>query len=550
NVFRFRYYTEAVGGEYRNDFRAPYNPFLAFAARSTSAHQAAFEVMRLEDIKPAVKSFPPDGGAAEHPVGSDELKKFYEEYLPRAGDGAAAPDGAGKFVPFEARSFSDGGVLDNSPFSFASDALPFRHADAPVDRKLIYIEPSPEHPEQEEESAERPDFFKNVLMALSTLPRYQTIVEDLVRVLERNRLIERVGHILSGLEDDLKWRREHDPEHDKRPRLHELLNDPERLRAWVVWKRSDISWGGYQRLCVAQVTDDLTLLVARAAGFDEDSDEFTAVRYLVRQWRADNYAVEPKGDEKFEAEFLLRFDLMWLVRRVKFVLQKINQLSCFDARAREVYEAAQGGNMQELWQKESRREAREALSEIKCRVARAFTGLRVSRGRLWSRAEDNVFRTFVAALGVSSADLLELLKQPTDRARRDYAKGLLGRPLGGEAAAHLHTAVRQLDEGVEKKRLEQLLAAPGGAATSGDAVKALTEKVRQELQRAINRARARCRKALDPQRRRAAAGRFDGMFRDALWYYYRHFDDYDLISYPILHATEVGDELEPVEVFR
>ncbi|MFL6255750.1 MAG: patatin-like protein [Pyrinomonadaceae bacterium] len=559
NVFRFRYYTKTVGGEYRNDFSSPYNPFLAFAARSTSAHQAAFEVMRFNDIKPAVKNFPPDGGAVEYPVGSDHLKKFYEEYLPRAGgdDGAATADGAGRQVVFEERSFSDGGVLDNSPFSFASDALPFRHADAPVDRKLIYIEPSPEHPEDEDEFAQRPDFFKNALMALTTLPRYQTIVEDLVRVLGRNRLIERVGHILNGLEDDLKWRREHDPNYKYPPSLRELLDDPVRLRKWAEGKRSDISWGGYQRLRVAEVTDDLTLLVARAAGFDEDSDEFTAVRYLVRQWRTDNYAVEPQHGEKYEAEFLLRFDLMWLVRRVKFVLQKINQLSCFDERAREVHEAAQGGGTQELWQEASRREAREALSEIKRRVARAFTGLRVARNRLWSRAADNIFRTFVAALGVSSADLLELLKEPTDKARRDYAKELLRRPLGAEALTQLRAAVDKLDAGEEKKRLEQLLAAPGSAPASEDAVKALTEKVWQELQRAINRARARCKKALDPSQPRAtvkhgraAPSRFDGVLRYTLWYYYRHFDDYDLISYPILHATEVGDELDPVEVFR
>lgn len=556
NVFRFRYYTKTVGGEYRNDFLSPYNPFLAFAARSTSAHQAAFEVMRFDDIKPAVKNFPLDGGPVEYPVGSDELKKFYEEYLPRAGggNGAATEDGAGRQVLFEERSFSDGGVLDNSPFSFASDALPFRHADAPVDRKLIYIEPSPEHPEDEDESAQRPDFFKNALMALTTLPRYQTIVEDLVRVLGRNRLIERVSHILNGLEDDLKWKKEHGYKYP--PSLRDLLDDPVKLREWAEGKRSDISWGGYQRLRVAEVTDDLTLLVTRAAGFDEDSDEFTAVRYLVRQWRADNYAVEPKHGEKYEAEFLLRFDLMWLVRRVKFVLQKINQISCFDERAREVHEAAQGEDTPELWQKESRREAREALSEIKRRVARAFTGLRVARNSLWSRAEDNVFRSFVAALGVSSADLLKLLREPTDKARREYAKELLGRPLGAEALTNLRAAVPLLDEGVEKKRLEQLLAAPGSAATSEDAVKALTEKVRQELQRAINRARARCKNALNPSRRvtaghgRDAASRFDGVFRGTLWYYYRHFDDYDLISYPILHATEVGDEMDPVEVFR
>src|SRR5262249_1612435 len=36
----------------------------------------------------------------------------------------------------------------------------------------------------------------------------------------------------------------------------------------------------------------------------------------------------------------------------------------------------------------------------------------------------------------------------------------------------------------------------------------------------------------------------------ATWYYYDYFDDYDMIAHPILYATEVGDELDQIEVFR
>src|SRR6185369_13627970 len=49
-----------------------------------------------------------------------------------------------------------------------------------------------------------PSFLKNTLDALITLPRDETIREDLQRVIERNRLIERVQEITSHVGDDVR----------------------------------------------------------------------------------------------------------------------------------------------------------------------------------------------------------------------------------------------------------------------------------------------------------------------------------------------------------
>lgn len=43
------------------------------------------------------------------------------------------------------------------------------------------------------------------MAGLSSLPRYETIVEDLTRLLERNRLVERLDHIMRGMEKDLTY---------------------------------------------------------------------------------------------------------------------------------------------------------------------------------------------------------------------------------------------------------------------------------------------------------------------------------------------------------
>src|SRR5205823_6225032 len=69
-------------------------------------------------------------------------------------------------------------------------------------------EPSPQHPEDEPIDAQRPNAIENVMAAALTLPRYETIREDLQQVLEHNRVVQRIADILRGLElDDRRARK-------------------------------------------------------------------------------------------------------------------------------------------------------------------------------------------------------------------------------------------------------------------------------------------------------------------------------------------------------
>jgi len=76
-----------------------------------------------------------------------------------------------------------------------------------VDRKLVYVEPTRERPEFEDDANEKPDAIQNALTALSTLPSYQWIRDDIRRVLDRNVLLKQVERILKGLEQDFDQRR-------------------------------------------------------------------------------------------------------------------------------------------------------------------------------------------------------------------------------------------------------------------------------------------------------------------------------------------------------
>jgi patatin-related protein len=525
NVFRFRYRSLHASDIEQNDLGSQYNAFLAFAARATSAHQAAFAPVNLGDAARILQKYALTG---EFPTDDKALRIFYQDYLLKQADkGADTPDDLDQLArAFSNIWFVDGGTLDNKPFSFVIDELPQRHADTFVDRKLLYVEPAPEHLKQMRAQKERPRIVQNAFAGLSSLPRYETIVEDLTRLLERNRLIERIDHIMRGMDQDLIGMPPKPPR--TRDQLLQILGDREALLEWM--RSKGTPWGSYQRLRVAEVTDDLTLLVARAAGFSEESDEFLAIRYLVRHWRDSNYDPHMDDGKRSQVEFLIEFDLAWAIRRIHFVLQKLNDLADPD-QARRIAGVPRGQQESEVWPVEDGdvREFRMAIRDLRGELNAALVNLRGERRKLWTRDDTNPFRSSISSLEISSKDLLELLREPTDKKRRDKAEAILNKPLESppENALNLRT--------------------------KSDAVGALTENVKQKLKKVIDTARHRCSRALRPPENKAETAfpsRWNLFLRETLWYYYVNFDDFDQISHPLLYANGVGEETDIIDIFR
>ena len=318
NVFRFHYSTEeAAGGQNVNDFVLRNNPFLAFAARCTSAFPFAFEPMRLDDIEKVVDA---PTFKKKYKYAPALWKDFYKDYLPTDQD---KESGKQHHVEFEKRSFGDGGYLDNKPFSYVTETLKRRRADLPVDRKLIYIEPAPEHPSEKDIDV-RPDALQNVAAALLTLPRYETIREDLQLIMDRNRMIERVGAIMNHIR------------HVTRRSLTEVqswqLDGPK----WANLYLSDevLDWYGpgyaaYHQLRVASVLDDLGSGLIRAMGFEENSDLAHTFRHKILEgWREAYYRTDPKVEDqrKSENDLLFRLDISWRIRRLQFMQNVIDSL--------------------------------------------------------------------------------------------------------------------------------------------------------------------------------------------------------------------------------
>jgi len=295
NVFHFRHPSPAASDG--TDFALQDNPFLAFAARCTSAFPFAFEPMAFSDVFPIVRSAGAHRQATYCDPHTTQWQRYYTEYL--------GGDNRDRFsIAFEQRAFGDGAYLDNKPFSYAIDTMLTRHAELPVARKLVYVEPSPEHfcalP------AARPDAIDNSIAALITLPRYETIREDLERVVERNLRVERLQHVVDDIETYLAA-----PESGAAP------------DQWLSGVPRAQQFGGgyvlYERLKVASVADALVDTVAAALGIDVRSGSASAMRLLAAAWRKSRYPSEPD-----RRQFLLDFDVAYRLRRLRHLRRRIN----------------------------------------------------------------------------------------------------------------------------------------------------------------------------------------------------------------------------------
>jgi patatin-related protein len=589
NLFHFTYTTldESAGRPASNDFIRQNNPFLAFAARCTSAHPAAFNTMSLGDIGPVLQSSKDEFSEIPIDPATKEWEKFYADYLrPQFADGQETPDEEARkkahenlVKEFLKRNFNDGGVLDNQPFGPTLETLPLHAADKPVTRKLVYIEPAPEHPEQRAEREGPPDFVENAWLSLSTLPRYEPIREHLQKVLERNRLVERIQHITKDMKQAVKLRYKGNP--------LPPLTPEEFSRADIVdmMERNGDAWGGYQMLRVAEVTDDITLLIARLAGFDEQSDEFRAIRFIVRYWRMAHYSPwkEDRPKEKLnirdtgdlwakhlgvkqrltENMFLMQFDLIWRLRRLRFVLSKIDDIACFDARSDETVRDAEVENPDKV--KANPDIFRAALVDLKKDLSQVYRRLRFRRHRFWSGHLNGSSTTPAKASDMSGLKAALTAQEPLAEGKKWLNKNyplsnqadsmqeqrdavlleLVGekiKGLGINSGQMLSLLDKFSSEEERDDKIEEIVWRIGD-----DKFQAFADALELALDDMIRAAASRCDKILNDEIQGTPE---EKMVRRVASYYYRYFDNYDVITHPILYATEVGEEIDFIEVFR
>jgi patatin-related protein len=534
-VFHFSHATENADRELSDDFVKDNNPFLAFAARSTSSFPFAFEPIKIEDVSDFL------GKQAYTELGL-KWNKFYTDYQNQQNDS------------FDSHSFGDGGYLDNKPFSYITKTLMERRSDTPVDRRLFYIEPAPQKVSVSSPGqSKRPDAIENVAAALVNLPRYETIREDLLQIKDRNDLIQRRNNLLLKIE--------------------QARGGTEELKKWLstglLWsdqyldnliEQYGFGYAAYYELRVADTLDDLALTFSRNLRLQENSDEAQALRQILEEWRKQFYTSNSghTNGHYSENDLLFRLDLQWRIRRLYFILRSIDdillgiktflpdhpdrQLSGQDGgklaqeleyqrQAKQVVEKS--GSVWEIPDTKTLQNYETALLWIKRYFNKAFAKIREGRHQLQAVGLDQSYK-------ISSEFI------PYQDALQNFVNVQPGS----------FTGILK-DRDCLQSAVQAIEAVTMAMSARDDGTKAGSVGYLRQVSTEVA---AMCREALAdmdysgavPQPRfppPEVPGPVLQSVRACLSFYYNYFDYFDMLTFPITYATPIG-ESDVVEVYR
>lgn len=195
HVFPFAYRTDpSCHIRQVNHFSGRFDSMLAFAARCTSSIPPAFEPVTIRDIKQYLEEHSPaDLKQWDNNLAINNDNNWQELFF-------GAYVGADTATNLDLRPFADGGYLDNRPFGHAIHSIHTREADCPISRKLLYIDPSPEKAEDARQF-ENISFIQNLALASVSLPRYETIRDEIEGIENRNEWIKSANYILKEMLD-------------------------------------------------------------------------------------------------------------------------------------------------------------------------------------------------------------------------------------------------------------------------------------------------------------------------------------------------------------
>jgi patatin-related protein len=406
---------------------------------------------------------------------------------------------------FRYRPFTDGGVLDNKPFSLATAALRQRRLDLPVERRLFYVEPSPEKPQVGPAGADTSSpsptlpVLKATKMAAWDLRGAEPIRADLDRLAERNARLDEMDAVLRDLE--LLVSPDSSPESGA-----DAPPDAQRQPS------PDADLTAYRRLRVDLATERLLAVLRPALNFDPRSAEARGLDVLVRAWRAIRY------DD--EADFLVAFDVAYELRRLTYLEQRLRTLTARTSQGGQVRSAqglAEPGNSDD-WTA-LRSEARSCAAAL----GRASVPL---RGLAWSLQDPAYAAQLARARGDTvAADRYTRLMDGLEVLRREL-----------QASSFMNLVVAPW---LKQPEIATELLAPVSPLLM------VCNKLAEVVEELVDEAR---QAASQYEEQMWSTGGQSGLV-GALQWYARSFATFDRTLLPLVFGTELG-EAQPVEVNR
>ena len=290
---------------------------LTFAARATASFPGAFPPFQVKELDVAL-----DARGHDWPGRTAFLKRV----LPRH---AAIGD-------IDAATLIDGSVLANAPFRPALAALEDRPVRREVDRRFVYIDPTPGHKSIRmgggNGDADKPGFFATIFGAMSDIPREQPIRDNLEAIDQRSSKIRRMTRIVMSM------RAEVEAAIERAFGLTLLLTrpTPARLAAWrfkantIAARDAGFTYPAYGHLKLSVVVEDMAHLIFRL-GAGDGRQRYEQVRQAI--WRVVRArgldaedAMTAKGARADVIDFMRHYDLSFRTRRLRFLARRLNEI--------------------------------------------------------------------------------------------------------------------------------------------------------------------------------------------------------------------------------
>jgi len=298
-----------LSGELISEFDTDYVPALVFAARATASFPGAFPPAAISEMDKILARRGRRWTSREHFLTE---KLFGGEQMAAGGNGA---NGNGYFI--------DGSVVMNKPFSPVIRALGNRPATREVARRIIYVDPNPRRDGHQHNEVGAPGFFRTILASLALIPRNEPIADDLMGIQTWNEQARRMAEILDAadpqvaklVDEIVKDDPDNPPGIEEVARYRSMANDKAHAGAGFAYL-------SYQTLKRRRLMDRLACLIAALAKQGRVTVETSRIEALLDRSLAQNGS---NGTGTL-VPFLRGFDIDFRLRRVRFVIRRLNEL--------------------------------------------------------------------------------------------------------------------------------------------------------------------------------------------------------------------------------
>lgn len=301
---KFRSVIPEVGGHNLANFLE-----LTFAARATASFPGAFPPLQINEIDQL--------GLEEGQIWSTRsnfLGRIFN--LPR------------KAGNLEDAALIDGSVLVNAPFRVAIDAIHGRPAKREVDRRFIYIDPTPQNYEGTTSAkVGRITFLEAIANSISALPRNQPISDDLGRIEEFSRDVKKINSIVNELRTDI----------DKR--VQKLFGStffldsptPERLKNWrrkaqqAAAENAGYAFHSYAQLKFSGIIEGLGLEASNVIGSHSPPELSGKLEEYLKNNGMSQLVDSRKGASTQAIDFFRSYDSGFRIRRFQLLAKSLNE---------------------------------------------------------------------------------------------------------------------------------------------------------------------------------------------------------------------------------